>query len=180
MRAHSLLGELTDVGRQTTYDFGVALRRLYIDRLGFLPDVASLNEEVYLRSTNVPRTVESLQQITHGLYPESKSGGFAPQLRIRNARDENLFGNTGACKQLEVLQIGFAKAAAKEWNESLAGLDHKLSKYLGGTGLRLDGKPRASGVLDTIRAATAHGVPVPSEFKEPEVMGLIEKAVVHE
>lgn len=52
-------------------------------RLGFLPDVASLNEEVYLRSTNVPRTVESLQQITHGLYPESKSGGFAPQLRIR-------------------------------------------------------------------------------------------------
>lgn len=27
----------------------------------------------------------------------------------RNSRDENLFGNTLACKRLEVLQVGFAK-----------------------------------------------------------------------
>ncbi|KAI0944908.1 hypothetical protein AcV7_001582 [Taiwanofungus camphoratus] len=176
-----LLGELTDIGRQSTYNFGKALRQLYIDRLGFLPDVACSNDEIYLRSTNVPRTIESLQQTIHGLYPVSKSSDdFTPQLRIRNSRDENLFGNTLACKRLEILQSGFAQAAAAEWNDTLAPLDKKISKYLGGNPIRLDGKPRASGILDTLMAAEAHGITVPSEFREPGVTNVIEKAVVHE
>lgn len=28
-----MLGELTDIGRQSTYNYGVALRRLYVNRL---------------------------------------------------------------------------------------------------------------------------------------------------
>jgi hypothetical protein len=36
------------------------------------------------RSTNMPRTIESLQQIMHGLYPASKyPQGLTPQLLIR-------------------------------------------------------------------------------------------------
>ncbi|EPS97439.1 hypothetical protein FOMPIDRAFT_1025048 [Fomitopsis schrenkii] len=176
-----LLGELTDVGRQTTYDYGRALRQLYIDKLGFLPDVARSHDDIYLRSTNVPRTIESLQQVIHGLYPDSRrTSDFVPQLRIRNGREENLFGNTLACKRLEVLLVGFAKAASSQWNETLATLDEKVSRYIGGNPIRLDGKPRASGVLDTVRAANAHGVTVPPEFKDPAVIDLIEKAVVHE
>ena len=61
----SLLGELTDVGRQSTYNFGIALRKLYIEkwvfqsalppptnfrtRLGFLPDSLHREGEVYFR-----------------------------------------------------------------------------------------------------------------------------------
>ena len=53
-------------------------------RLKFLPDVVHSNDEIYLRSTNMPRTIESLQQIVHGLYPISKSAkDFVPHLRIR-------------------------------------------------------------------------------------------------
>ncbi|KAI0371258.1 phosphoglycerate mutase-like protein [Pilatotrama ljubarskyi] len=176
-----LLGELTDVGRESTYHFGTSLRKLYVDRLKFLPDVVGSNDELYLRSTNMPRTIESLQQIVHGLYPMTKHAkGFVPLLRIRNGKDENLFGNTLACKRLEVLQIGFAHAAAAAWNSTLAPLDKKLSKYIGGNPIRLDGKPRASGILDTIRAAEAHGVKIPPEFKEKGVLDVIEKAVVTE
>ncbi|TBU47055.1 phosphoglycerate mutase-like protein [Dichomitus squalens] len=176
-----LLGELTDIGRESTYNFGSNLRKLYIDRLKFLPDVVRSNDELYLRSTNMPRTIESLQQVIHGLYPVSKSAAdFVPLLRIRNGKDENLFGNTLACKRLEVLQIGFAQAAAAAWNSTLEPLDKKLSKYIGGNPVRLDGKPRASGILDTIRAADAHGVEVPPEFKEEGVLDTIEKAVVTE
>ncbi|KAI0746993.1 phosphoglycerate mutase-like protein [Daedaleopsis nitida] len=176
-----LLGELTDVGRESTYNFGRGLRKLYIDRLKFLPDAVHNNDELYLRSTNMPRTIESLQQIVHGLYPISKSAkDFVPQLRIRNGKDENLFGNTMACKRLEILQIGFAQAAAATWNTTLEPLDKKISKYIGGNPVRLDGKPRASGILDTIRAAKAHGVKVPPEFDEKGVQDVIEKAVVTE
>ncbi|KAM5532142.1 hypothetical protein V8D89_014167 [Ganoderma adspersum] len=176
-----LLGELTDTGRESTYNLGSGLRKLYVDRLKFLPDVVRSNDEIYLRSTNMPRTIESLQQIIHGLYPVSKSAsGFTPHLRIRNGKDENLFGNTMACKRLEILQVGFAQAAAAAWNTTLEPLDKKLSKFIGGNPIRLDGKPRASGILDTIRAADAHDVKVPSEFKEDGVLETIEKAVVAE
>ncbi|OCH93949.1 phosphoglycerate mutase-like protein [Obba rivulosa] len=175
-----LLGELTDVGRESTYNFGRALRELYVQKLGFLPDTVHSNDEVYFRSTNMPRTIESLQQIIHGLYPMNKSAeDFTPLVRIRNGKDENLFGNTLACKRLEVLLVGFAQAAVAAWNPSLEPLDKKVSKYLQGP-IRLDGKPRASGVLDTVRAAEAHGIPVPPEFKEKSVLDVIEKAVVQE
>ncbi|EMD34786.1 hypothetical protein CERSUDRAFT_86207 [Gelatoporia subvermispora B] len=175
-----LLGELTDVGRESTYNLGSSLRELYVNKLGFLPDVVHSNDEVYFRSTNMPRTIESLQQVIHGLYPTTKAAeDFTPLVRVRNGKDENLFGNTLACKRLEILQIGFAQAAVAAWNPSLEPLDKKVSKYLQGP-IRLDGKPRASGVLDTIRAADAHGIPVPHEFKEKGVLDVIEKAVVQE
>lgn len=190
-----LLGELTDIGRQNTYNFGRALRRLYIDRLQLLPDAlrppvsnhpqgglhTDEQSDVYFRSTNVPRTVESLHEIIFGLYPSDKClDGYVHQIRVRNAKDENLFGNTGACKRLEALELGFAKAAAAAWNPALEQLDDKISKYIGGNPVRLDGRPRASGIFDTIRSACANGVQVPKEFREKGVMDVIEKAIVHE
>ncbi|KZT28102.1 phosphoglycerate mutase-like protein [Neolentinus lepideus HHB14362 ss-1] len=176
-----LLGELTDVGRQSTYNFGSALRDLYINKLKFLPETHTPGGTTYFRSTNMPRTIESLQQIVHGLYPTSKcAAGFVPHILVRNGKDENLLGNTYACKRLEILQVGFARAAAAAWNHTLEPLDKKVSKYIGGNPIRIDGKPRASGILDTVRAAVAHGIKVPPEFEEKGVLDVIEKAVVHE
>lgn len=86
----------------------------------------------------------------------------------RNGKDENLIGNTHACKRLEILQVGFAKgildaishsnwfyvilclAAADAYSHTLGHLDKKLSKYIDGNPVRVDGKPRASGILDTV------------------------------
>ncbi|KAF7349275.1 Acid phosphatase [Mycena sanguinolenta] len=175
-----LLGELTDIGRKSTFNFGTALRSLYIDRLGFLPDLLQ-PEEAYFRSTNMPRTIESLEQVIHGLYPSTKcSPNALPTLLVRNGRDENLLGNTMSCKRLEYLQIGFAQAAAAAYNQTLEPLDKHLSKYLDGRPIRIDGRPRASGVLDTVRAAVAHGVKVPAEFEDKAITDVIEQAVVAE
>jgi len=176
-----LLGDLTDVGRQSTHNLGAALRKLYVEKLGFLPDVVQNEAEVYLRSTNLPRTIESLQQVTHGLYPTMKQGkDFIANIRIRNPQNENLFGNTGACERLKVLMISFAKAAAVAYNPTLEPLDDKLSKFIEGKPVRLDGTPRASGILDTVRATTAHGVNIPAELQEKQNIDLIEAAVVAE
>ncbi|KAJ3543988.1 hypothetical protein NMY22_g2946 [Coprinellus aureogranulatus] len=176
-----LLGELTDLGRHTTYDFGKNLRRLYVERLGFLPDKLDSTDIAYFRTTNMPRTTESLQEIVHGLYPPSKCHPSSiPAIRVRNGKDENLVGNTFTCKRLEQLLIGFAQAAAKKHNPTLAELDDKLSKFIHGNPIRVDGKPRASGILDTIRSAVAHGIPVPKEFKDEKTIDLIERAVTAE
>jgi hypothetical protein len=70
-------------------------------------------------------------------------------------------------------------------------LDTKLSKYIDGQPVRIvshrlldntsylsclvikDGKPRASGILDTVKAAVAHGIRVPTEFQDPSIMGVM-------
>jgi len=73
----------------------------------------------------------------------------------------------------------FAQAAADMFNPLLEKLDEKVEKYVGAP-LRIDGKPRASGVLDTLRAAQAHDLRVPPEFEEKEVSELIERSVTTE
>ncbi|GAA6048612.1 hypothetical protein JCM3770_002056 [Rhodotorula araucariae] len=54
-------GELTDLGRRSTLSLGTALRALYVP-LGFLPPTlwSDRAEQVSFRSTNMPRTIESL------------------------------------------------------------------------------------------------------------------------
>lgn len=53
-------------------------------RLHFLPDIMEKTEEVYLRSSNRTRTIESLQQVIHGLFPLGKQGQFfVPHICVR-------------------------------------------------------------------------------------------------
>lgn len=78
------LGELTDLGKESTSNFGKALRALYVERLAFLPDTLEDHSTAYFRSTNMTRTVESLSQVMHGLYPLSKFGAEAsPRFFVR-------------------------------------------------------------------------------------------------
>lgn len=64
-------------------------------------------------------------------------------------------------------------AAASAYNHTLEKLDSKIAKYNDGNPIRVDGRPRASGILDTIRAAVANGVKVPAEFNDPSVIDVI-------
>lgn len=59
--------------------------------------------------------------------------------------------STSRRQLVENHRITFLLAAAAAYNHTLEPLDKKLSKYLGGNPIRIDGKPRASGILDTVR-----------------------------
>ncbi|KAK2465059.1 hypothetical protein APHAL10511_002867 [Amanita phalloides] len=181
VQGECFLGQLTDLGRHSTYAYGASLRKLYVERLGLLSESFEESGQIYLRSTNVPRTIESLQQIARGLCPQTKCNHtLLPPILVRNGKDENLYGNTYACKRLEALQLGFTQAAAAAFNPTLESLDDKLSKYNGNNPIRVDGKPRASGIMDTIRAAVAHGINVPAEFRDRCIVDTIERAIVSE
>ncbi|KAF8317194.1 phosphoglycerate mutase-like protein [Clavulina sp. PMI_390] len=176
-----MLGELTNVGRQSTYQYGRALRDLYVSKLGFLPSTFSDQDAAYFRSTNMPRTVETLQEVLHGLYPtEHTAPGLVPKVRVRQPQDENLMGNSYICARLKELMIGFEKAAIEKYNPRLAAFNAELSPYINGNPVQIDGKPRASGILDTIRAAKSHGVPVPAVFEDTSIMLPLEEAIVAE
>ncbi|RSL38462.1 hypothetical protein CEP53_014852 [Fusarium sp. AF-6] len=183
------MGMLTDRGRETTYALGQRLRHLYVDRLHFLPDTLAAEADtssIYLRTTPVPRALESLQQAFYGLYPPAAraAGLQPPTILTRSPADETLFPNDGNCRRFAALARAFAKRAAERWNDSdeMAYLTKRIGRWMPEDRVAVDSRPRLSGIMDTMNATKAHGpaTRLPDEFYDPEVKRIIEKIGVEE
>lgn len=112
---NSHAGELTDKGRQTTFELGQRLRHLYVDQLGFMPQIKSNAEDMYLRASPIPRALESMQQAFMGMYPASaRTADFAtPAIVTRAFADETVYPNDANCRRFRQLSRLFADRAAK-------------------------------------------------------------------
>ncbi|KAM0751178.1 phosphoglycerate mutase-like protein [Meredithblackwellia eburnea MCA 4105] len=179
-------GELTDLGRRSTHSLGVLLRSLYVTNLSFLP--ASLpppsstqQPTITFRSTGMPRTIESLHQVVEGLFPAKwrEGGSMEVEYTVRTPMEESLYPNS-LCLKMRKLDRQSADQAAKTWNPTLMPLDSSLSKFIGGNPIRIDGHPRANGILDTVMVCRAHGIKVPKELEDPNTLEILERSVVHE
>ncbi|CCG84574.1 protein of unknown function [Taphrina deformans PYCC 5710] len=176
-----LLGELTDKGRASTVHLGERLRELYVTRLGFAREI-NVSKELYLRSSPMPRALESLQQVYSGLFPVDTLNRLTEPIHIRqrNFTEENLFPNEGMCPKLRQLSVEYAKKAADEWNPILAGhVTDVLGRYVDAP-VRVDGHPRLSGLMDTINATRGNDLELPAELLDAEMLDTMHKAVVSE
>ncbi|KAJ9134472.1 Phosphoglycerate mutase-like protein [Pleurostoma richardsiae] len=186
------MGSLTDPGRASTYELGKRLRKLYVDRLGFLPASISSADFMYLRATPIPRALESLHQTFAGLYPVSTREGYAdgvfppPTILTRAPGDETLYPNDGNCRRFAALSRAFAQRTAERWNDSeeMEYLHKLYGKWMPPDSPRVavDGRPRLSGIMDTINATEAHGpdTRLPKEFYDRKGHEIIEKIGVEE
>lgn len=185
------LGSLTDTGRHTTYKLGMRLRELYVDRLRFIPATITSTDFLYLRSTPVPRALESLQQTYSALYPPSsrrpdESGKMpVPTILSRAPADETLFPNDSNCRRFAALSRAFAQRTADRWNKT-AEMEY-LNKLYGkwmppDSRVAVDSHPRLSGIMDTINSTDAHGpaTKLPKEFYDPKGRRIVEKIGVEE
>lgn len=181
-------GMLTDKGRETTYNLGVGLRKLYVEQLGFLPPTIANADSLYLRATPIPRALESLQQTFLGLYPTHTRGpNFPPPSIItRSAPDETLFPNDSNCRRFAALCRAFAQRTADRWNktEEIEYLNKLYGKWMPEASPRvaIDGRPRLSGIMDTINSTLAHGpeTRLPKPFYDKKGRDIIEKIEVEE
>ncbi|KAK7754198.1 hypothetical protein SLS62_003775 [Diatrype stigma] len=196
------MGMLTDKGRQTTFDLGRRLRRLYVDQLGFLPPALAADADVealYLRATPIPRALDSLQETLAGLYPRATArapGLAAPTILVRAPADETLFPNDSNCRRFAALSRAFAQRAADRWNptDEMAYLTRLWGKWMpparGGAAddpprvqpVAVDSRPRLSGIMDTVNATLAHGpeTRLPREFYDPKAREIVAKIAVEE
>ncbi|KAK3899189.1 histidine phosphatase superfamily [Staphylotrichum tortipilum] len=185
------MGSLTDLGRRSTYDLGLRLRQLYVDRLGFLPPSITSTDSLYLRATPVPRALESLHQAFSALYPPSArdpgpDGKFhAPTIVTRVPGDETLYPNDGNCRRFAALSRAFAQRAADRWNATpdMEYLQKLYGKWMPpDTKVAVDSRPRLSGIADTVNATLAHGpeTRLPREFYDAKGMEIMEKISVEE
>jgi len=194
------MGSLTDLGRQSTSRLGLRLRQLYVDRLGFLPETISSTDGFYLRSTPVPRALESLHQTFSALYPpaareaDPATGRFpVPNILIRAPNEETLYPNDGNCRRFAALSRAFAQRAADRWNasEEMEYLNKVYGKWMpNGNGnatsdqrrVAVDSRPRLSGIMDTVNSTLAHGpeTRLPEEFYDAKARRIMEKIGVEE
>ncbi|KAI0016666.1 phosphoglycerate mutase-like protein [Xylariomycetidae sp. FL0641] len=182
------MGMLTDKGRETTYDLGTRLRRLYVDQLGFLPPAIRSADSLYLRATPIPRALESLQEAFAGLYPaHARAPDFPPPAVVTRApADETLFPNDGNCRRFAALSRAFAARTAERWNgtDEMAYLQTLYGAWMpeGSPRVAVDGKPRLSGIMDTVNSTLAHGpeTRLPRQFYDPKGLAIIEKIGVEE
>ena len=176
-----LLGELTDVGRLSMLRLGQALRKRYVDLEHLLPTtlVAGDQDKLYLRSTAMGRTIQSLDQVITGLLgPQNHA--FVPHEYIRNPLDEDMLPYPRGCRRLHALMQKYAAEAARLYNPVLARYDHLVSPSDCGHLPRVNASPAVSGLIDTIRSLEAHALPIPPAFQDPSLLELMERAVLHE
>ncbi|XP_062861991.1 lysophosphatidic acid phosphatase type 6 [Trichomycterus rosablanca] len=147
-------GQLTTVGMQQLYDLGVRLRKRYIQDLAFLS--SSFNaKEVYIRSTNIVRTIESARCLVAGLF-QQKQSDVVP-IVTQSGEREILYPNYYACKLLKLL-------SGSRWAESstlpdIASDLQRIRSVLGvGPHQHLD----FILIRDDMVARETHGLPAPS------------------
>lgn len=183
-----LPGELTDKGRQTTLDLGKRLRTLYVDQLKFMPSLIKDADMIYLRSSPMPRALESLQQTFAGLYPMSaRTADFPPPtILTRTPADETLYPNESACRRFAQLSKAFAQRTADRWNESpdMEYLNKQIGKWMppNSPKVAVDSHPRLSGIMDTVNSTLGHGpeTRLPQEFYGEKLRSIIDKIGVEE
>nr|KAF6408813.1 acid phosphatase 4 [Rousettus aegyptiacus] len=165
------LGQLTPEGVLQQLELGRFLRSRYEDFLS--PKYQ--REEVYVRSTDFDRTLESAQANLAGLFSEAAPGGPEAAWRpipvhtVPVTEDKLLRFPTRSCPRYHELLREATEAA--EYQTALEGWTDFLIHLENFTGLSLVGEPlrRAWKVLDTLMCQQAHGLALPS-WASPDVL----------
>ncbi|XP_010367865.1 testicular acid phosphatase [Rhinopithecus roxellana] len=165
------LGQLTREGVRQQLELGRFLRSRYEAFLS--PEYR--REEVYIRSTDFDRTLESAQANLAGLFPEAAPGSPEAYWRpipvhtVPVAEDKLLRFPMRSCPRYHELLREATEAT--EYQEALEGWTGFLTRLENFTGLSLVGEPlrRAWKVLDTLMCQQAHGLPLPA-WASPDVL----------
>lgn len=150
------MGQLTVVGQQQTFNLGKNLRRLYNDELKFI-DGTFDPKTTFLRTTHVPRTIESLRCLVAGMFENIKEPVTFWTVPIK---EEFLFPNWGSCSALRQ----YIKHCFKT-GDKLPGYQADLETFfdmIGGPVPRLT----FIDIFDDLSCRRAHNKPYPERIKQ--------------
>lgn len=146
-------GQLTTLGMQQLYELGKRLRRRYVEESHFLSPAFSLSE-VYVRSTNIVRTIESARCLVAGLF-QQKQNDVVPILTAE-AESEILYPNYHGCELLRIVGSHRLKESY-----SLPDIAEDLKSIQSELGIAADHRIDFILIRDDLVAREAHGLPCP-------------------
>ncbi|XP_039073808.1 lysophosphatidic acid phosphatase type 6 [Hyaena hyaena] len=144
-------GQLTNVGMQQMFALGERLRKSYVEDLPFLsPTFNPL--EVFVRSTNIYRNLESTRCLLAGLFQSQKAGPIV--IHTDEASSEVLYPNYGNCWSLQERTRGRRQAASLQ-----PGISEDLQKVKEGMGIASHDGVDFLSLLDNVAAEQVHKLP---------------------
>ncbi|EGG17832.1 component of the counting factor complex [Cavenderia fasciculata] len=160
-------GQLTTLGWEQHQQVGTVFRQLYVEKYGLLsPDGLDLSE-VWVRSTDVPRTLQSAQSEINALYPPNTNGGVNPidVLDIHTMDDyyENMYSpNAQLCPILN--SLGNNATNSKPYQifvQQTAQLRQQIM-----SALKVKSFPGFYNFMDLFFATQCHDLPLPNGITE--------------
>ncbi|XP_073329716.1 lysophosphatidic acid phosphatase type 6 [Pagrus major] len=147
-------GQLTTVGMQQLYELGKRLRGKYIEESHFLNSAFS-PAEVYIRSTNIVRTIESAKCLVAGLFQQKQKEIVS--ILTTEAESEILYPNYHGCKVLKIL-------GSHRWAESstLPDIAADLQSIQSALGIAAHQHVDFILIRDDMVARETHGLPCPA------------------
>jgi len=157
-------GQLTQKGYDQHIALGAQLRALYVDHHKFLS--SNLNtQEIYIRSTDIYRTIQSAQANFLGFFPSS--GAEQTEVPVVDmytidSQNENMYSNDGVCPRFSQLydQVTSEPAYAK-YEQSKAALKQQIAQAFGVSTHELPDWSNlfdAFNVINCYNAALPHGI----------------------
>uniref|UniRef100_V9KAY2 Lysophosphatidic acid phosphatase type 6 n=1 Tax=Callorhinchus milii TaxID=7868 RepID=V9KAY2_CALMI len=154
------VGQLTSVGMEQLYALGKRMRVSYIEEKQFLsPAYSPL--EIYVRSTNIERTIKSTRCMLAGLFQQKQDAKVI--IFTTDTESEILYPNTYGCKRLHILN-------RQLWKKVRAQPDVQCDMRLlqQSLGVVPDDNATFIDIMDDMIARKAHGLPLPKVLMEWE------------
>ncbi|KAM5160028.1 lysophosphatidic acid phosphatase type 6 isoform 2-T2 [Callospermophilus lateralis] len=150
LKGGMLAGQLTTVGMQQMFALGERLRKNYVEDVPFLSPTFH-PQEVFVRSTNMHRNLESTRCLLAGLFQRQKEGPVV--IHTVEADSEVLYPNYQSCQNLRQRIRGRKEAATSQPQ-----ISEDLKEVKEGMGLDSSIEVDFFILLDNMAAEQAHSL----------------------
>ncbi len=161
------LGELTALGKKQEFNLGRQLREQYIQHYHLLP-LRYHPETLYVRSTNMNRTMQSSQSFLTGLYPLDSQ---AIPINTVELKKDHLLKVQISSNIFSKIKLYFY--TRKLWKEKTTPIQDKIEYWRKTTGLPLTDFQQLCRLGDNLYIRKLHHIPLPNGITDQDARTII-------